>query len=108
MTGHGTNIWVPAYEACRVLVARNVRGRLEVWRIAKSSADVIVPDIAKAAEWTIEENEKSRPRRERWRLRPQNIARNAASLSGGASLAADFPRGGESAIAANARGLSDE
>ena len=47
-----------------------------------------IPDIAKAAEWTVEENEKWGPRFTRWRQRPEDAPRNAISLSGGIAPAA--------------------
>ena len=42
--------WIPEFEASRVLSARGIAGRLEVWRFGKSDPDMSVPDIAKAAE----------------------------------------------------------
>jgi hypothetical protein len=73
--------WNPELEACRALMTHGIMGRLEVWRFGKSHADMVVPDIAKAAEWTVEENEKSGPRFVRWRPRPEHIPQNAVSLS---------------------------
>jgi hypothetical protein len=73
--------WNPELEACRALLARGIAGRLEIWRCGKSYPDMLVLNIAKAAEWTVEENEKSGPRFVRWKPRPENIPRNAVSLS---------------------------
>src|SRR5215471_9370816 len=47
--------WNPEFEACRALLARGVSGRLEVWRVGRDHPDMLVPDIARAAEWTVEE-----------------------------------------------------
>src|SRR5262249_6427729 len=52
----------PEFEACRALSALNVTVRLEVWRFGKSHPDMLVPDIAKAAKWTVVENENQGPR----------------------------------------------
>jgi hypothetical protein len=52
----------PEYSACRLLVGRGVRGRLEVWRPGKRHADMVVRDIAQAAKWTVEETAKIGPR----------------------------------------------
>jgi hypothetical protein len=52
----------PVYSACRLLVGRGVKGRLEVWRPGKDHADMIVRDMAKAAARTIEETAKVGPR----------------------------------------------
>jgi hypothetical protein len=73
--------WNPEPESCRALLARGIVGRLEVWRFREDHPDMIIPDIAKAAEWSIEENEKWGPRFTRWRPRPDDVPRNAVSLS---------------------------
>jgi hypothetical protein len=80
--------WNPELEACRALSSRGIVGRLEVWRCGKSHPDMLVPNIAKAAEWTIEESEKSGPRFGRWKQRPENTPQNAVSLSGAFAPAA--------------------
>jgi hypothetical protein len=64
--------WNPEFEACRALWARGIVGRLEVWRLGKSHPDVLVPDIAKAAEWTVKENETRGPHFGRWQPRPED------------------------------------
>jgi hypothetical protein len=42
---------------------------------------MLVPDITKAAEWTVEESDKRGPHFVRWRPRPEDVPRNAVSLS---------------------------
>jgi hypothetical protein len=73
--------WNPEFEACRALLARGIVGRLEVWRFGKSHPDMLVPDIAKAAEWTVKENETRGPHFARWQPRPEDLSQNAVSLS---------------------------
>ena len=82
--------WNPELEACRALLARGIVGRLEVWRFmfGKDHPNMVVPDIAKAAQWTVVENEKSGPRFARWKPRPEHLPQNAVSLS------APFPPAG--------------
>src|SRR5262249_3849430 len=65
--------WNPEFEACRALLARGVTGRLEVWRAGKDYPDMLVRDIAKAAEWTVVENEQHGPRFARWRPLPERL-----------------------------------
>ena len=65
--------WNPEFEACRALLARGVIGRLEVWRFGKDYPDMLVRDIAKAAQWTVKEDEKRGPRFARWSVRPENL-----------------------------------
>ena len=43
--------WNPEFEACRVLVARGITGRLETWRIGKTHPDM-------TGRWTVVENDK--------------------------------------------------
>jgi hypothetical protein len=71
--------WNPELEACRALLARGIVGRLEVWRFGKSHPDMLVPDIAKAAEWTVKENEARGPHFVRWQPRPEDLSQNAVS-----------------------------
>src|SRR5262249_53241879 len=63
----------------RVLSARGIAGRLEVWRFGKSDPDMSVPDIAKAAEWTVKENETRGPHFVRWQPRPEDLSQNLVS-----------------------------
>jgi hypothetical protein len=53
--------WNPELDACRLLAARRITGRLEVWRTGKPHADLIVFDIEKAAKRTVKENGKRGP-----------------------------------------------
>lgn len=64
--------WNPEFEACRALVARGVTGRLEVWRAGAAYAAMIVPDIAKAAGWTVVESDTVGPVIRRWKPRPED------------------------------------
>jgi hypothetical protein len=73
--------WNPELEGCRMLSTRGIVGRLEVWRCGKSHPDMLVPDITKAAEWTVEESDKRGPHFVRWRPRPEEVPRHAISLS---------------------------
>ena len=85
----------PEYSACRLLVGRGVRGRLEIWRPGNRHADMIVRDIIKAAAWTIEETAKIGPRVRKHRpmtatafsYRPPTSPRSAASRDGTVSSA---------------------
>lgn len=56
-----TNAFDPEYAACRVLVARGVTGRLEVWRPGSAFASLIIRDIAKGASLTIREDARRGP-----------------------------------------------
>lgn|SRR5215471_406352 len=85
--------WNPELEACRALLARGIVGRLEAWRFGKDHPDMLIADIAKAAEWTVEENEKSGPRLVRWRPRPEHLPQNAVSSSAPFAPAAVFGPG---------------
>src|SRR5262249_11087182 len=85
--------WNPELESCRALFARGIVGRLEVWRFREDHPDVIIPDIAKAAEWGVEENEKWGPRFTRWRPRPEDAPRSPVYLSDGIAPAAVFESG---------------
>ena len=71
--------WNPEFEACRALLARGIAGRLEVWRFAKSHPDTLVPDIEKAADGTVKENESRGPHFGRWQPRPEDLSQNAVS-----------------------------
>jgi len=90
--------WNPELEACRALLARGIGGRLEVWRFCKDHPDMLIPDIAKAAGSTVEENEKRGPRFAWWKPRPQAGPWNAASLSGGIAPATVFESGDHSPL----------
>ena len=85
--------WNPEFEACRALVARGVTGRLEVWRFGKAHPDMLVQDIAKAAEWTVVDNESHGPRFARWRPLPERLSQDAGSCAAGFAAAAGKPAG---------------
>jgi hypothetical protein len=72
--------WNPEFEACRALLGRGIVGRLEVWRFGKPHPDMLM-DIAKAAEWTVVENESHGPRFVRWKPKPDDVRWNAVSAS---------------------------
>jgi len=80
--------WNPEFEACRALLARGITGRLEVWRFGKSHAGLVIADIAKAAELTVEESDQRGPHFVRWRARPEDLSRNAVSDAAGIAPAA--------------------
>ena len=44
----------PVFDACRALIARGITGRLEVWRLGKTSADLQL-DIERGAGLAIKE-----------------------------------------------------
>jgi hypothetical protein len=71
--------WNPEFEGCRALVARGITGRMEVWRAGKAHADMLVPDIAEAARWTVVENDKEGPVIKRWEPMPEDLQRKAVS-----------------------------
>jgi hypothetical protein len=71
--------WNPEFEACRALSGYGIAGRLEVWRPGKEQPDVVIRDIAKAAEWTVKENETRGPHFVRWQPRPEDLSQNAVS-----------------------------
>jgi hypothetical protein len=52
---------VPTYDACRALLALGITGRLEVWRPGSAHPAMLVPDIERAAGYTVIENEKIGP-----------------------------------------------
>jgi hypothetical protein len=47
---------VPSYDACRYLAARGYSGPLEVWADGEVSPRLKIPDIEKAAKWTVSES----------------------------------------------------
>ena len=66
----------------------DITGRLESWRFGKSYPDMLVRDIAKAAKWTVVENENQGPRFVRWEPRPEHLSQNAVSCAPGIPPAA--------------------
>jgi hypothetical protein len=85
--------WNPELEACRALLARGIASRLEVWRAGKPHPDMLVRDIAKAAEWTVKEDERRGPRFARWSARPEDLLQDAVSCGRGIAPAAVFGSG---------------
>ena len=69
--------WNPEFDACRALIARGIVGRLEVWSFGKNHPDMLLPDIAKAAKWTVKENETRGPHFVSWQPRPEDLSQNA-------------------------------
>jgi len=55
------NAFDPEFAACRVLLARGLTGKLEVWRPGSAFASLIIRDIAKGAQLTIREDAKRGP-----------------------------------------------
>jgi hypothetical protein len=56
----------PEFDACRALLAKGIRGKLEIWR--KGAAfPAMVLDIEAGARLTVAETEKEGPRVVRWR-----------------------------------------
>jgi hypothetical protein len=86
--------WNPEFEACRELLAQGITGRLEVWRLGKSYPDMLVRDIATAAERTVVENESHGPRFVRWKPLPEDLSQNAVSRVPGIPPAAVSGLGG--------------
>jgi len=59
------------YDACRALVARGLRGRLEVWRQGSQFASMTIASIAKAALLTVREDAHHGPDLVPYRPRPR-------------------------------------
>jgi hypothetical protein len=57
----------PNLSSCRALKARGKKGPVHFYRAGRSEPDLIVPDLEKAARWTIRETEKQAPRLVRYR-----------------------------------------
>jgi hypothetical protein len=66
----------PIFDACRVLLARGITGRLEVWRRGKASADMQL-DIERGAFFAIRETATESLRLVPWRPRPDATSPNA-------------------------------
>jgi hypothetical protein len=72
----------PEFDACRALLARGLRGRLEVWR--KGAAfPAMVLDIEAAARLTVAETEREGPRFAPWRPFSVDDDQNAVLSSTG-------------------------
>ena len=70
---------VQKVDACRVLLALGITGRLEMWRQGKAWPDMVF-DIERAAKWTVLENEDEGPRFILWKPHPRAVSRGARSL----------------------------
>jgi hypothetical protein len=69
-------VWEPEYKSCRALVAKGLKGRLEVWGGKPSKLRGMIRDIEKGAKLTIIENEYVGPRLARYVPHPNAIARS--------------------------------
>src|SRR5262245_55567509 len=49
------------FAVCRALTARGVTGRMETWRPGSAHPDILIPDIAETATWTIRDDERRGP-----------------------------------------------
>jgi hypothetical protein len=65
------NSFAVEYDACRVLVARGLTGRLEVWRSGSTFASTIIRDVAQAALLTVREDALHGPDIVPYRSRPR-------------------------------------
>ena len=77
----------PEYDACRVLLAMGITGRLEIWHpgVAYPASAI---DIERGARWTILETERESPRIVRWRSFLVTESGTAVSARAGGSPAA--------------------
>ena len=69
---------VPLLDACRTLLARGIRGRLELWRPGKAHWDAAV-DIERGAQLTVRETERHGPRFAPWQPAPEIASQDAVS-----------------------------
>jgi hypothetical protein len=78
-------VWEPVYASYRALVAKGLKGRLEIWG-ANTRCIVrprgIVRDIEKGAKLTIIENEYVGPKLARYKPHPNAIARQNSDCCG--------------------------
>ena len=72
----------PEYDACRVLLAMGIRGKLETWRPGRQ-APCLRLDIEKGARVTVEEGQRVGPRLKRWVAHPDAANLDAISCSRG-------------------------
>src|SRR5262249_18906929 len=94
--------WNPEFEACRALLARGIKGKLQTWRRGRQHWDMQL-DIERGAGLTVEENERHGRKIVRWRPRLQD----GVSWSAGRAPAAELqPVGGRAAkISRSRRGV---
>ena len=70
----------PEYDACRVLLAMGITGKLETWRPDRQ-APCLRLDIEKGARVTVEEGQRGGPRLRRWEAHPDaNLKAISCSL----------------------------
>ena len=72
----------PEYEACRMLLAMDITGRLETWRPDRQ-APCLRLDIEKGARVTVQEGQRVGPRLKRWVAHPDAANLDAISCSRG-------------------------
>ena len=72
----------PEYDACRMLLAIGITGRLQTW-CQGSQAPCLRLDIESAANLTIEEGQRAGPRLRRWVAHPDAAKLEAISCSRG-------------------------
>jgi hypothetical protein len=70
----------PEFEACRLLLAKGISGKVEVWHWGAVFPAMRL-DIEKGARLTVEEGDRVGPRFARWYPRSEEVAANAASSS---------------------------
>jgi hypothetical protein len=70
----------PIFDACRALLVRGITGRLEVWRRAKTSADMQL-DIEKGAGLTVAENDYDGLRLRPYKPKPDCCRRGKATAA---------------------------
>jgi hypothetical protein len=72
----------PEYDACRVLLAMGITGKLEAWR-KNRQAPCLRLDIESGANVTVEEGQRVGPRLRRWVAHPDAAKLEAISCSRG-------------------------
>jgi hypothetical protein len=77
--------WNPEFEACRALLAKGIKGKLQAWRRGKQHWDMQL-DIERGAGLTVEENEHHGPKIVRWRPHPQTTVLWSAGRTPAADL----------------------
>jgi hypothetical protein len=77
----------PELDACRRLLGLGLTGRLEVWRKGKTHPDVMIADITRGAQLTVEEGDRHSARFVPWR--PRDAGLDSVSRSAVSARAAD-------------------
>ena len=70
----------PEFDACRLLLAKGISGKVEVWH-ERAVFPAMRLDIEKNARLTVEESDRVGPRFARWYPRSEQVAANAVSRS---------------------------